>query len=120
MTQAQLAQASRMSQSAIANYESGTRLFPRSIFQLASALKVSASWLAEGTGRIEHDEATELTGTRLNLADGYPENSVSNWPFKDISPEIFWALSEADRNLVESTMAGLITSLFKNSQESQT
>lgn len=111
LTQAQLARASGVSQSAIANYENNTRRFPKSIFRLATALNVSAQWLLEGTGPMDHD-APALAGSRLGVADGTPRPTVSDWPFRDISPEIFWSLSDADRTLVENTIAGLIASLL--------
>ncbi|HLU19817.1 MAG TPA: helix-turn-helix transcriptional regulator [Pusillimonas sp.] len=111
LTQAQLARASGISQSAIANYEGNARLFPKSIFRLAAALRVSAHWLAEGVGPMEYD-APALAISRLGVADGTPRPAVSDWPFRDISPEIFWSLSDADRTLVENTIASLIASLL--------
>lgn len=111
LTQAELARASGISQSAIANYESSARQFPKAIFRLASVLKVSAQWLAEGTGPMEHD-APALAASRLALADGKPAPPVLDWPFRDISPEIYWSLSDSDRDLVENTIAGLIASLL--------
>ena len=112
LTQAQLARTCQISQGAIANYESNTRHFPRAIFQLAAALRISAQWLAEGTGPMEY-EAPALAGSRYGLADGNPAPPVLDWPFKDISPEIYWSLSQADRELVENTIAGLIASLIQ-------
>jgi len=114
-TQAELAQACGISQGAIANYESNARLFPKSIFRLASALKVSAHWLAEGVGPMEY-EAPSLAGSRLGVADGIPQAPVSDWPFRDISPEIFWSLSDADRSLIENTLASLIASLLQKTE----
>lgn len=110
MTQAELARACRISQSAIANYESSSRQFPRAIFQLAVALKVSAQWLAEGVGPMDY-EAPALAGTRYKLADGTHERAELEWPFKNISPDIIWSLSDSDRDLIENTIAGLIASL---------
>jgi len=115
LTQAELARASGISQSAVANYESSSRLFPRAIFKLATALKVSAHWLAEGAGPMEHI-APALAGTRYGLADGNSEPPLFDWPFKDISPEIYWSMDQSDRDLVENTMAGLIASLIQKTK----
>jgi transcriptional regulator with XRE-family HTH domain len=52
-TQAALAKAAGMAQSAIANYESGTRKQPRNLLRLASTLGVSAVWLEFGTGDMQ-------------------------------------------------------------------
>ncbi len=114
MTQAELARACGISQGAVANYESNARRFPKAIFRLASVLKVSAQWLAEGVGPMDHDSPM-LAGSRYGLADGNPEPPVLDWPFRDISPEIYWSLTETDRNLVENTIAGLIASLIQKS-----
>lgn len=111
LTQAELARACGISQGAVANYESNSRQFPRAIFRLAAALKVSAQWLAEGIGPMDY-EAPALTGSRYGLADGNPELPVLDWPFRDISPEIYWSLAEHDRDLIENTIAGLIASLL--------
>ena len=114
LTQAELARASGISQGAVANYESSTRRFPKAIFRLAAALKVSAQWLAEGVGPMEY-EAPALAGSHTGLAEGQIKSPVLDWPFRDISPEIYWSLSESDRNLVENTIAGLIASLLQKS-----
>ena len=116
MTQAELARACGISQGAIANYESSSRQFPRAIFQLAAALKVSAQWLAEGVGPMDY-EAPALAGTSLSLAERKAPASGFEWPFQNISPEIYWSLSQADRTLVENTLAGLISSLRSNTQQ---
>lgn len=111
LTQAELARAAGISQGAVANYENGTRQSPRTIFPLANALKVSAVWLVKGSGPMDY-EAPALAGSRYGLADGNPKPPILDWPFRDISPEIYWSLPEADRNLIENTIAGLIASLL--------
>ena len=115
LTQAQLARAAHMSQGAIANYDSGSRQSPRNIFPLATALRVSAQWLSEGVGPMEYD-APALAGSRYGLSESDLHPTVLDWPFKDISPEIYWSLSEADRELIENTIAGLIASLLHKPQ----
>lgn len=112
-TQAQLARACRVSQGAIANYESGARQAAKIIFRLAAVLRVSAIWLAEGTGPIEFD-APALTAGAYRLQDGGAACATPAWPFNDISPEIYWALSERDRQLIENTVAGLVASLLQD------
>jgi len=111
MTQAQLARAAGISQGAIANYENGSRQSPRNVFVLAGPLKISAQWLSEGAGPMEYD-APALAGSRYGLSEVEHPPQVLDWPFKDISPEIYWSLSEADRELIENTIAGLIASLL--------
>lgn len=112
LTQAELARACKLSQGAIANYESGSRRDARGIFELATALRVSALWLAQGVGPMDY-EAPALSASRLTTAESQVAMPVLDWPFKNISPEIYWSLTETDRELVENTLAGLIASLRK-------
>lgn len=61
-------------------------------------------------------EAPALAASRYELADRDAAPPVLDWPFKDISPEIYWSLPDADRDLIENTIAGLIASLIHKPQ----
>lgn len=99
LTQATLAKASGLSQGAVANYESGTRHSAREIFKLASALHVNALWLSHGRGPMESGEAlTDLSS--YHVADRLPKQP-GDWPFPEVPPAVYHALSRDDRALVE-------------------
>ncbi len=53
LSQAALASACGVSQSAIANYENGSRKIAKNIFLLAEILNVNPIWLSQGTGPME-------------------------------------------------------------------
>ncbi len=117
LTQAELAQASGLSQSAIANYENGSRRSAKNIFRLAEALQVRAQWLAEGKGGMdavphENDAYPAAKGaSALVLSD--PRQVETPWPFQNIRPETYWALDAASRTVIENTVASLMASLKK-------
>lgn len=99
LTQAALAKASGLSQGAVANYESGTRHSARQIFKLAGALHVNALWLGNGRGPMESDEAAPDLST-YHVADKLPAKPT-DWPFPQVPPAVYRALSRDDRALVE-------------------
>lgn len=111
LTQSELAQAAGLTQGAIANYEGESRQSSKAIFKLASALRVHAEWLSQGTGPMETDDAHASGNPYPSKSSGYPYASV--WPFQDISPDDYWSLSGENRVLVENTLAALVTSLQK-------
>lgn len=68
ITQAKLAKAVGLSQSAIGNIESGTRGFGASIIQIANELGVDAHWLATGEGEMIPSNTT--ANVRMSLGTG--------------------------------------------------
>lgn len=112
LTQAQLARACKLSQSAIANYEAGTRNLPRDIFRLAEILQVNAQWLYEGSGPISH-EAQATSQANYPLQEAGAGQALAIWPFRDVSPQAYWALPQKDQDLIESTVVTLMANLRK-------
>lgn len=120
MTQAELARACGVSQSAIANYESGSRRSAKTIFRLAHALQVQAHWLAEGKGDMSEPY---LPGASPSSSSPYGSQALQlsehlhpwgPWPFTHIQPDHYWALDASSRSLIENTVASLISSLRKD------
>lgn len=97
LSQAALARASGVSQSAIASYENGTRKSTQKIFRLAQALQVDPVWLGMGTGPIEP------------APPGHPLRDAGGaWPFPGIPPEAYWSLSGAERSAIEDTVSAMM------------
>ncbi len=111
LTQAQLAQASRLSQGAIANYESGIRLESKGIFRLADALQVNVLWLSQGVGKMQLTAMPIVSVSDNRLADSALAQQATLWPFQTISQEAYQLLSAKDKALIERTVAALMTSL---------
>ncbi|TAL90008.1 MAG: helix-turn-helix domain-containing protein [Candidimonas sp.] len=111
LTQAQLARASRLSQGAIANYESGTRQESKGIFRLAEALRVNVLWLGQGVGEMEPATMSAPPPAGNQLADSGHVQANALWPFKTISHEAYQLLSSKDKAVIERTVAALIVSL---------
>lgn len=111
MSQAALARACGLSQSAIANYENGSRKSAKDIFKLADVLDVNPIWLAQGSGPM--DALPKETQGSYALKEAAPAHRLAPWPFTDTSPETYWALPEEARAVVENTLSSLIKSLKK-------
>ena len=111
MSQAALARACGLSQSAIANYENGSRKSAKDIFKLAEALDVNPIWLALGSGPLE--ALPRETSTKHRVTDAVPAHRLARWPFSDTPPEVYWSLPDDERAVVESTLSSLIKSLRK-------
>lgn len=109
LSQAALARACGLSQSAIANYENGSRKSAKDYFKLAEALDVNPVWLAQGNGPMDALPKNQPSSYRLREAA--PAHPLAPWPFTDTSPETYWALPEEARVVVESTLSSLIKSL---------
>ncbi|HLS21968.1 MAG TPA: helix-turn-helix transcriptional regulator [Paenalcaligenes sp.] len=105
LSQQQLAKMCRLSQSAISNYENGTRKVAREIFILARVLNVSPLWLAEGQGP---KEPTLVKQQSEPQASAY---ETTYWPFKWVQPEALHRLSAGELALVENTLLALLQSL---------
>ena len=114
LTQAELARACGISQGAIANYESQTRLAPRAIFKLAKVLNVNAQWLYDGSGPIELSAQSDKS-QQYKVKEQNEQRVIAAWPFREISPDVWWQLSEPDQQLIENTIMTLINNLLKGS-----
>jgi len=111
MSQAALARACGLSQSAIANYENGSRKSAKDVFRLAEALNVNPMWLALGEGPVE--ALSSVKSPVYRLTDAAPAHRLAPWPFADTPPEVYWSLSDGERAVVETTLSSLIESLKK-------
>lgn len=110
LSQKQLAALCRLSQSAISNYENGTRKLSREIFTLAKVLEVSPLWLAEGSGPKDPPP---------NLYQAEPNKPyIRKWPFVRIKPEDLQSLSKEDTAILEETLLALLSAL-KNNKKSK-
>lgn len=103
MSQAALARASGVSQSAIASYENGSRKTAKGIFDLARALHVDPTWLSMGSGAMEAAPSTNVIGLRE------PNRDV--WPFPSIPAQDYWALSTSERLIVENTVHAMMLTM---------
>lgn len=103
LSQAGLARLYSLSQSAISNYENGTRRDAREILDLAKALNVSVHWLRNGAGAMDLRQGNELS--LQEPTDGLP---IVTWPFSQFSVNEIVALPAAERELLERTIRHLI------------
>lgn len=96
-----------LSQSAISNYENGTRRDAREILELARALNVSALWLRKGTGKMEFmDDGYTLSEPQ----EGPP---IVSWPFRLFSVDEVVALADGERDLLDRTIRHLLDGMRK-------
>ena len=100
-TQKKLAMLCGLSQSTIASYESGTRLYTRNLLKLARVLGVMPLWLETGRGPI----------TPLALKEPSKNYQVSYWPFSNIAQDEYEQLNDQQQTLVENVVRTLISSL---------
>lgn len=100
LSQAQLAQACGLSQSAISSYENGNRRSPKKLLNLAQTLGVDIYWLSRGAAHPSRHSPISI------------HDPVLPWPFPSIEPRLFWSLSMKDRQAVEATISALIDSLL--------
>ena len=108
LSQADLARLCGLSQSAISNYENGTRRDAREILELARALNVSALWLRKGTGKMEFmDEGYTLSEPQ----EGLP---IVSWPFRLFSVDEVVALANSERDLLDRTIRHLLDGMKKH------
>lgn len=109
LNQQELAQACGLSQGAISNYENGSRKSAKDLVALAQVLRVNAAWLAYGTGPMEADESG-LSRNRISQPMAIMRGLPSGWPFTGISADEYWALSHAERAIIEDTVISLTQS----------
>ena len=95
-TQKDLAAASKLSQSAIGNYESGHRLQPSSdaLIKLTRALRVNPMWLSAGEGPMLSPEPGEA--------------APAAWPFETVSYASYNRLSPQEKRQIELVLAAYI------------
>lgn len=113
LSQAELARAAKISQSAISNYENASRRDSRSLLDLAAILKVNVVWLGQGVGPMDAPEDQPLD--TLRPATGVISEQ-SLWPFNTVSPSDYWALTPAARTTIEDAVSSLVRSLSKKNQ----
>lgn len=113
LSQAELARAAKLSQSAISNYENGSRRDSRALFELAAILKVNAVWLAQGIGPMDAPEDQPIDTLRP-AAGVVSEQSM--WPFHTVTPSDYWALTPAARTTIEDAVSSLVRSFSKKNQ----
>jgi len=106
MTQAELARAAGVSQSAIASYESQQRLSSRATFKLAAILKVDPGWLHTGKGSMQPAPPIRPTPPVHEHAMREPE--MREWPFRSITPTQFDALTSDHKRVFESTVQAFV------------
>lgn len=104
LSQRQLAKMCQLSQSAISNYENGTRTVAREVFTLARVLNVSPAWLVEGRGPKQPDLVAPQSEPELSYKTTY-------WPFKIVQPETLHELPKHELAIIENTLLALLQSL---------
>lgn len=103
LTQKELAAACGLSQGAIGNYESNSRLNAKDIFRIAEVLNVEPAWLAMGTGPMD-------VFPRLKVADPATAGN-SAWPLPGVDPERIWALPKGKRHKLAEALMVMLTAL---------
>ena len=111
LSQATLARASGLSQGAISSYETGTRKSTTGLIQLAQALEVDPIWLITGSGTMESGSASLARDSVSRLHDVQQRPISVTWPFTTIKASEYWSLPEAQRRIIEQTVAAMITAL---------
>jgi len=105
MSQAELARAAGVSQSAIASYESQQRLSSRATFKLAAILKVDAGWLHTGKGPMT-PPPSHVHSSSQTCSLREPEMHL--WPFRSVTPAQFDALTPTHKRIFEATAEAFI------------
>ena len=77
LSQSDLARLAGVSQSTIGNLESGLRQSARRVVNIADALGVSATWLAEGTGEIRHSSNVQNVDVIANRIDQARSDAIT-------------------------------------------
>lgn len=116
-TQKELATASGMTQSAIANYESGQRN-PTGIalIKISAALTVSPDWLGQGLDEHAKSDIDGTVSTLLtSVATRRPHTTASdvstqNWPFRRVSLNAYKHLSRSQKEQLERMVEAFIKS----------
>lgn len=111
LTQRRLAQLSKVSQSAIGNYESGLRASSRSLLNLARTLEVNPAWLETGQPPMEAAEAPAswLLRDEPQADAGMPQ--PGDWLFTDDDRALYEQLSPHDRQLLRQAVRAFMEAL---------
>lgn len=96
-----------LTQSAISNYENGTRRDAREILELSRALNVSAVWLRKGVGKME------FLDDRYTLSEPQEGAPIVSWPFRLFSVDEVVALADSERELLDRTLRHLLDGMKK-------
>lgn len=119
MTQRELALASKVSQSAIGNYESDLRASSRSLLRLAQALDVSPSWLESGQTPMElpagrpYPMPTRATPSLRDEPTHEPPAHPNEWLFDAEDEARYRQLQPEGRRFLRQTVRALMESLLK-------
>lgn len=111
LSQEALARASGLSQGAISSYETGTRRSTTGLIQLAQALEVNPTWLITGSGTMESGSESKAHESASRLHDVQQRPISVTWPFTTIKASEYWSLPEAQRRVIEQTVAAMIAAL---------
>ena len=112
MTQQRLAQLSKVSQSAIGNYESEIRSSSRSLLSLARALDINPLWLETGQGPMD-------VGAPLLLRDEpHGETSApqpSDWLFDEEDYARYMQLNPSDKQFLRQAVRSMVQGMLETS-----
>ncbi|SOE47056.1 transcriptional regulator [Orrella dioscoreae] len=118
MTQRELALASKVSQSAIGNYESDLRNSSRALLRLAQALAVSPAWLENGQGAMEatataagYPMPRHNTPTLRDELTAEQPAQPAEWLFDARDHERYLQLHPENRRFLRQAMRALLDSL---------
>lgn len=118
MTQRELALASKVSQSAIGNYESDLRNSSRALLRLAQALAVSPAWLENGQGAMEatataagYPMPRHHTPTLRDELTAEQPAQPAEWLFDARDHERYLQLHPENRRFLRQAMRALLDSL---------
>lgn len=111
LTQRRLAQLSKVSQSAIGNYESDLRASSRSLLSLAKALEVNPAWLQSGQPPMEAAEAPAewLLRDEPQANAGTPK--PGDWLFTEADRALYEQLNPHDRQLLRQAVRAFMEAL---------
>ncbi|MEI2416298.1 helix-turn-helix transcriptional regulator [Orrella sp. JC864] len=115
LTQQRLAQLSRVSQSAIGNYESGLRTSSRSLLRLAKVLGVNPAWLETGQLPMEPTGPAQLVLRDEVQPDSPPQ--PADWLFTEEDHARYLALDAHDRQFLRQAVRSLMQTLQAERQQ---
>lgn len=115
LSQSSLARLCGLAQSAISNYENGTRKAPREILVLARALHVSPEWLQEGVGEM-HLQVQGIPQLSQTVKETPSTGSDEHWPFDSISPHELNALEPIQLQEIERALRLMLNGLTAGKQ----
>lgn len=76
-------------------------------------------WLITGNGTMEIDlMPVPDQPNPAQLYDIQPQPITAAWPFSTVQPGEYWTLPEAQRRIVEQTVAAMIAAMRQKDQDS--